>query len=352
MRLTNIVRCVLRLEKAAAVILMCVALTAATVSADAGKAGWPIFKKAQTANTRGITSSLTFESSLGGLLYNPSILGARTGREAYLISEAGFVGDTLGGVLYGHPLKDSMIAGGIVGYDAGKIELNWIDNGNLMTQTASAQRDLLGIVSYGRRYGDRLLLGGTLKAATSEIAEKSSAYAFAADAGVSYMPAKNISLSAAIQNVGISTKFVEKENPLPTSAYLSGGYLWRIKNYSLLSAAGFTYNLVDETVTPEVGAELRYDSIYMNAGYRFNRKESVLQLGLGIRWNNVEFGYSYMPGVYLDATHRLNLSYKFGSGTANRGAVAAKTGNVQKTAAVKPPVSVTRTAPARKTAVR
>jgi hypothetical protein len=28
--------------------------------------------------------------------------------------------------------------------------------------------------------------------------------------------------------------------------------------------------------------------------------------------NNTTFGYSFVPGTYLDASHRLNLSYRFG----------------------------------------
>lgn len=283
----------------------------ATGFAEVGKSGWMIFKKAQGVNTRGVTSVSSEFGSLPGMLYNPALLGSRTTREAFFMTESGFAGDKLGGLLYGQPLKNGMIAGGLIGYDAGTIELNWMENGALKTQNANAQRDLLGIVSYGYRAKSDLLVGGSLKLATSQLAERSSANAFAADVGVMYMPKEHLALSAAIQNIGISTKFVEKANPLPLSAYFGANYAVKIKDYHLLPGIGVTYNAVDGTIAPEIGMELRYNVISMSVGYKFDRTESALQLGLGINWKNIEFSYAYVPGIYLDTTHRLNVSYKF-----------------------------------------
>jgi hypothetical protein len=293
------------------IMLVCIAGLSKKSWADFGKSGWPIFKKAQAANSRGIVSSFGTYGSLSGIFYNPALLAARDRREAFLFSESGMVGDTLGGALYSEPLRNGAIAGGLVGYDAGSIELNWIENGELKTQNASAQRDLLGIVSYGRRLRSDLFVGGSIKAATSQIAERNSANAFAADIGAAYVSPKGLTVSAALQNVGTSTKFVEKENPLPTSVYAGAGYTTKIKNYNLLTGAGVTYNMVDDRYTPEVGAELRYQFISMNVGYRFNMQEQVLTLGLGVKFDNIEVGYAYVPGIYLGATHRMNVSYKF-----------------------------------------
>jgi hypothetical protein len=276
-----------------------------------GKSGWPIFRKAEAVNTRGITANTPAYSSMLGLFYNPALLGSKYQREVFLISESGFAGDRLGGLIYGEPTKKGMISGGIIGYDAGTIELNWMENGELMSQNASAQRDLMGILSYGYRYRPNLYLGASVKAATSNIAERASANAFAADLGALYLPSDKTYVSASVQNLGTSTKFINEENPLPTSGYLGGGYTAKIKDYKLLTGAGVTYNFVDQKAIPEVGVEMRYSFISMSLGYRFNMEESVMQMGLGINWNNIEFGYAYVPGIYLDSTHRVNVSYRF-----------------------------------------
>ena len=310
-------------RKISIVSLFCILAAAAPSFADIGDSGWPIFKKVQTANTRGITSDSPYYGSLLGLFYNPSLLAAKRQREAFLISESGFIGDKLGGLIYGEPLKKGMLAGGIVGYDAGGIELNWVENGQMYTENASAQKDLLAVVSYGYPYRPNLFLGGSLKMAASEIAGRESAMAIGADVGATYLHSDRLYFSAAVQNLGTSSKFIEKSNPLPLTTYMGAGYATRIKDYHLLSGAGMSYNMIDGKMTPEVGVELRYSLVSLNVGYRFNMHESALQLGLGIRWNNVEFGYSYVPGVYLDATHRMNIGYKFALPSGNKKTVSA-----------------------------
>jgi hypothetical protein len=128
---------------------------------------------------------------------------------------------------------------------------------------------------------------------------------------MAYQANDRLTITGAVQNVGGSTKFIDKENPLPTSAYVGAGYATKIKDYQLLSGVGASYNFVDETYAPEFGVELRYSFLSLNAGYRFNAKETNLSFGLGVVWDNIEFGYAYVPGVYLDTTHRMNVSYKF-----------------------------------------
>ncbi len=296
------------------VLFLCMLSITGTALADAGKAGWPIFRRAEAANTRGLASTSPGYSSLMGLFYNPAAIAGKKEREALIISESGFIGDKLGGIMYGQPLKNGMIAGGLIGYDAGQIELNWMENGELKSENASAQRDLLGILSWGYQHSDKLQLGASFKAATSNIAERSSAQAYAMDAGVVYQPASGCFVSAAFQNFGLATKFIEKANPLPMTAYVGGGYTASVRDYHLLSGAGVSYNIVDEKTVPQAGFELRYSMISLNVGYKFNTQESMLHMGLGVRWDNVEFGYSYVPGVYLDTTHRMNISYRFSTG--------------------------------------
>ncbi|MEW6557550.1 MAG: hypothetical protein AB1349_09375 [Elusimicrobiota bacterium] len=283
--------------------------------ASFGRSGWIIFRKAQSSKFKGLTTVGAIRGDLSGVFYNPAVLGTNNQREIFFISELGFAEDKFGGFVYGEPLKNGMISGGIVYYDAGKIELNWLEDGELKTnEEIIAQRDLLGILSYGHKFSDDLFSGASLKLATSKIIERESAFAYAGDLGIFYLPLKNFSVSAAAQNLGSSTKFIDDKNSLPTSAYLGSGYLYYLSPVVYcLSGAGATYNFTDKKLIPEIGFEFGCDFVSINVGYRFNIDEANLHFGLGVTYKNIDFGYAYIPGIYLNTTHRVSIGYRFGS---------------------------------------
>lgn len=282
--------------------------------ASFGKSGWIIFRKVSSAKFKAITTVAAVRGDLSGVFYNPAVLGTNTQREVFLLSELGFTEDKFGGLVYGEPLRNGMLAGGVVYYDAGKIELNWIEGNELKTENVNAQQDVLGILSYGHKFSEKMFAGATVKIATSKIVERKSANAYCVDLGIFYLPIEKLSISVAAQNLGTSTKFIEKENPLPTSAYIGAGYVSRLpSNVYLLGGFGGTYNFTDEKLIPEVGVEFVYDFISLNLGYRFNVEEAKLHFGLGLNWKNIDVGYAYIPGMYLDTTHRVSIGFRFGS---------------------------------------
>ena len=284
---------------------------APSVYADFGESGWTIFNKAQSARFRAISAASPVAGDLSGVFYNPAVLGTDKRKEIFFLSELGASEDKLGGVVYGQPLKNGMLAIGAVYFDAGMMELNWIDDfGNILTENVTAQRDIMGLVSYGHRFSDKFYGGVTAKAATSEIAQRDSAFAYAGDAGILFSPANGLYLAAAVQNAGGSTKFTDKTNPLPTSGYVGGGYGIKHGSLSVFPAAGVTYDSIDKEVLPEAGVELGFGLLSLNAGYRFNVSESNFHIGLGLNTKNFDFGYAYIPGVYLNASHRFSVGMK------------------------------------------
>jgi len=311
-----------KVKKVAGVCAVCISLVGGMAFAEVGKSGWTIFQKAQTTEFGGAAAVDTENAGVSGALYNPALLGAGKQRELSFVSESGLTDDKFGGLMYGQPMKQGMIAGGVVYYDAGKLDLNWIEGSDLKTESVSAQRDIMGFVSYGRQYARNLYLGGTIKAARSDLAERNSALALAFDAGAVYLPSKNIPLSFAVQNVGVATKFDQKENLLPTTLYAGAGYYHKMKNSYVMPAVGISYNMVDEKAIPEVGAKLGYDMLSLNVGYRINADEGAWHLGVGFNWHNMEFGYAFIPSTYLNSVHRISVSYKFGT-TGNTGSAAA-----------------------------
>ena len=280
-----------------------------------GKSGWTIFRKVRSAKFKAMTTTTGVRGDLSGVFYNPAVLGTNQQREIFFISERGFAEDKFGGLVYGAPLKNGMIAGGIVYYDAGKVDLYWSEGDGLMTESVIAQQDILGFLSYGHKFSDNFYSGLSVKIATSRLAEKKSAFAYCGDLGVFYFLTDKLGISAAVQNLGSSTKFIEKKNPLPASAYIGGGYMFRLpSNIYFLPSVDATYNLTDEKLIPETGIELGYSFVSINTGYKILKVgEANLHFGFGLNWKNIDFGYAFIPGSYLDPTHRLSVGYRFGS---------------------------------------
>ncbi|MEW6517147.1 MAG: hypothetical protein AB1439_09600 [candidate division FCPU426 bacterium] len=276
--------------------------------AGAGKSGWPIFQKVRGARF----SSLAGIGQAADVLGNPALLGAVSQTSLAMISELGFAEDKFGGLLLAVPWPEDALAGGFVYYDAGPIELNWIEDGTLQTETVLADREVIALGSYGRRLAGNLWTGATLKFVQSELAERESAWAVAADAGAMWKPEAAWLVLAAVQNLGWSAKYLEAEIPLPGSVYLGSSYVFRLQDWQVLPGVGLAYNWVDETWFPEAGLEVRYKIASVNAGYRLNQEEAYLHFGAGLCWQNIEINYAYIPGMFLNASHRMSIAYRFG----------------------------------------
>ena len=133
--------------------------------ADVGTSGWDIFSKIHSAQFSGISSAAPSHADISGALYNPAILGTINERELTFSSEQGLADDVFGSLIYGEPLHNGMIAAGFAYYDAGVAELNWLDNnGVLNTQNVTAERDMMGFVSFQHQASKLLSWGVNLKA--------------------------------------------------------------------------------------------------------------------------------------------------------------------------------------------
>ncbi len=298
------------------VLVILIIMTASQIAiAKKGKAGWLIFRKARSAKFKPITVTpvMAVRGDLAGLFYNPAVLSLNQYKEVFLLSELGLTNDVFGGAVYGHPMGKGCVAGGLIYYNAGRMELNWIEGGELKTQEVTAQKDLLGIISYGRRFRENISLGLTLKIATSRLFEKASATAFAGDIGVLYFPPwEKLTVSAAVQNLGTSSRFVDKANPLPFSGFVGAGYLIEKKGYYLAPGFDLTYLFDEQRIIPEIGFELGRDALSMNFGYRLNVEEASWHFGLTFLRPRYDIAYAFLPGIHLNSTHRISVGYRFG----------------------------------------
>ncbi|MCK5218582.1 fibronectin type III domain-containing protein [bacterium] len=280
--------------------------------AEAGKSGWPIFKKVQTASFKGTAALSPVDGNVSGVLYNPALLGTVYQPTMLLTSELGLAEDKLGGLFYYMPWNKSVFAGGLTYYNAGSIELNWLDDNTLQSETVNAQQDFMCQVSYAYRQHKSFWAGISLKLASSELIQRATAMALAVDVGLAVRPIDQWVLSLALQNMGFSTPYQDQEVPLPSSFYLGSGYLFQGSDWHALPGVSLTYNWVDTTVLPELGIELKYNIALVNVGYRMNTEEAKLHLGLGVQWHNLEINYSFIPGIFLDPTHCISAAWRFG----------------------------------------
>lgn len=297
------------------IILSAVFLLSAAVSLHAGfgKSGWPIFLKPQPAKFNLLSMVSYGKPSLMSVFYNPEVGIAKSQRECLLFSEVGFADSKLSGIVYAEPLTSGVLTAGLAYYNAGKMELNWIENGEVKTDNVTSQSDLMGCLAYSFKFEDNIFFGASLKGATSEVAERDSSIAVALDLGTFYIPTEEITVTCALQNLGTASKFNEKSDPLPASLMAGAGYFFKYREYFIMPAVGFTNNFVDSKTVFDLGAELGYEYVSLNLGYRTNVEENNIHIGVNVEWEDFTLGYAFLPGNYLEATHRINLGYKFGS---------------------------------------
>jgi hypothetical protein len=288
------------------------------IFSEIGSTGWWIFRRPQSTKPRALTCVAAIRGDLSGVFYNPSILGTIEQREIFMISELGLAKDTFGGILYGMPIgKKSGLAAGVVYYDAGKETLYYMESGKTepTERTVTIQRDILGMVSYGRKFTDFILSGLTVKFANTNIAEVKEATAFALDVGMVYFTKiDGLTISFVGQNIGSSTKFLNRSDELPMSVAVGSSYSMILNKRSYLNFGFETpYIIKEQRLLPSVGIEYGFEQVSINLGYRFAAQDSVFNFGIGISIKNFDIGYAFIPAVYLSPTHRLSIGYKFGS---------------------------------------
>lgn len=290
---------------------------AGTSFAATAKTGWWILRRPQSTKPQALTAVVSIRGDLSGVFYNPSILGSIKRREVFFMTELGLASDTFGGILYGQPLsigKGAGFSGGVVYYDAGKTTLNWIDAGILREANVTVQKDMLALLSYGQTINNSILAGATLKLASSNIAEVSQSSAYCLDLGALYFfpGMEGLALSVAIQNIGSSTKFLNRADSLPMSILAGCSYGWQLKSGSYLGLAVDVPYIVEESRTvPGIGVDYSFGKISFNLGYKLGVEDSALSLGFSIINEKYDIGYSISPSQYLSYAHRISIGYRF-----------------------------------------
>ena len=281
-----------------------------------GRVGWSIFRKlvSPKAKTATTTISLGVRGDLSGVFFNPSVLAYNVNRELFLFSEVGKDAGTVGGAVYGQPLKKSSIAFGLAYYNAGQMTLSWMSGSQIVEKTVTSEQDILALVSYGRQINNYLSVGATIKGATSQLFEKASAMAFAGDVGFALSPDfGTLSITGALQNIGSASKFVNTANSLPFAGFGAVNYVFFVKKlqkFYLSPGVDASYIIKEQKLIPDFGLEIGYEPFSLTLSYQMN-DENSFSIGAIYLKPKYDIAYSFVMGFYLNPSHRISIGYRF-----------------------------------------
>ncbi|MFH1859533.1 MAG: PorV/PorQ family protein [bacterium] len=155
-------------------------------------------------------------------------------------------------------------------------------------------------------------IGGNLKMVHSELAQTSKATAFVCDVGGIYrLPVGNLTIGGVIQNIGSKLKYEEEGDALPLNIKLGVAY----RRDDLLVALDIV-KPIEEEIKVNVGMEYWIVGTFaLRAGCKFykanNKSNSDTTLGAGLRINNYQLDYAYVPRWDLGNAHQISLLAKF-----------------------------------------
>jgi long-subunit fatty acid transport protein len=169
-------------------------------------------------------------------------------------------------------------------------------------------------LAYSYKVSPSVSFGVGLKGIQEKL-ENERASSFALDFGFIYRRG-NFSLGAAYTNLGTSMKFIQEKEPLPGKFTLGFGYKLLQDQISLAWDVDFPR---DDKPILKQGIEYGYkESAFLRLGYEYktsaqNLEGIGLSLGGGFKFSNWEVDYNYSPNQVLGGSHRISLSYRFGS---------------------------------------
>lgn len=299
------------------------ALLLAAVPAAAAFTGSPVLRRPLSARASALAEA--FSAAPGGVSSmgtNPAGLAAAKEPALETGFASGVIDETFGFVGYARPVTRGTAGAGVVYYDAGKIEINRSAGAS---ETRTAARDFVGLLSWALPVGESLSAGVQAKAFRFELAEEARAAGAAADLGVQWQVLRGLRLGAAAQNLGPNVKFESQSDPLPLT--LRGGASLTIARVprrdveAYYAAARFQLNVDgvyvrDERPALAAGTEFSIDlsersSVALRLGWLFNRDADGASAGVGLREGRWTLDYAMASKKALGNAHHVSLGARF-----------------------------------------
>jgi hypothetical protein len=303
-----------------------IALISASAAGEAGRTAAETLRRPLSARAVGMGEAFAaVDGGIDGLGYNPAATAGLQRPQLATQYSPGIAGDSFGWLGYAHPLRSATLAGGIIYYDGGDVNLNFSDG---RQQTRTAQRDFAFLAGGSIPLAFGLCAGATAKFFRLQLAEEASASGYAADLGALWRsPLKGLNLGLSLQNVGPNVKFEQDGDPLPLTFRAGAAYAFSLAELAWFKDGGFGFSQflvtadavkIRETkdVLPAAGLEMGMalgDGGYgaLRAGYMFSRDLNFLTMGVGLRQGRWSLDYGLGAMKRLTNQHHISLGVGF-----------------------------------------
>ncbi|MEW6041248.1 MAG: PorV/PorQ family protein, partial [Elusimicrobiota bacterium] len=220
------------------------------------------------------------------------------------------------GYLYPFDKTNGTMQAGLLIFDGGDIELNYLDGS---AETVKAEQNSVFNVAYGNNFVEEFFWGLNAKYIRSALAGgKYSAQTLTADFGVLYRtPDNTFSLGAALINAGGGMKYKNATEPLPQEI-TAGIALKPLEEQSRSIIFSTEYSKRnDGAITTRLGAELTFIKLAaLRAGYISSPGlDSALTAGFGLKTQGpspLQIDYGYAPSGKFGTAHNVSFTMKFG----------------------------------------
>jgi len=283
------------------------------VAAEDSKSGAVTLQRFTGARAAGMGEAFsTVSDDISVWQYNPAMLGTLSQPQAQAFVSRGFASDYLSALSIGYPTSFGNFLADVNYYDTGSEKLDASD-GSVVN--VHLQRDLLGAISYGKKFGI-LGLGASAKYLSSELAEYITASGYVFDiGGVLIFDSAGISLGASLRNIGQGLKFISERDSLPRELRMGVSYAFKLgeDNSKMLLSADVPYMIVDKKIEANLGAEWPISKGFsIRAGEHFNSDIQSFTFGFGLKTKTILFDYSFGAAGPLDNIHNVSISYRWG----------------------------------------
>jgi hypothetical protein len=177
--------------------------------------------------------------------------------------------------------------------------------------TFSASNMAIG-VSYAHRFSESIRAGVTAKYLYEKILVDN-ASGFAADLGLQAdTPLENLTIGAAVQNLGGMSPLRSEKTVLPAMARLGGAYALELSDglYALQGAVDGVYIIPEKRTYLNLGGEAVFHHLAaLRAGYQFGSEARGLTAGVGIAYGILALDYAYAQlSSDLGSAHTISLA--------------------------------------------
>lgn len=297
------------MKRALAIILVAAAfvLTAGPVIADDGGTE-TIFHLGAGARAMGMGNGYVgLAGDATAVYYNPAGTARLGTQQVSFLHTFLFEGTIYDYIAYVYPMG----APGSLGIAGMRVGTDDIGRRDLTRDVGSFDASQTQVMlSYGRRIEDRFYAGAALKVVNQSI-DNLSAYGYGLDMGGQIQIWENLQAGLRLQDIiGARLKLAQAKERTPFTFTAGMAYFRGLPWHGLNGVATFDFDKPENrSLRIRTGLEITHPTgLSVRGGY----DRDNVTLGLGFRYQRLQFDYAYKFVNALTDSHRFSLSYDFG----------------------------------------